>query len=112
MEESTLELGFLKGRFYGQVCVFLKKNFNNLIFDGCLHTFKVQALITVIIYICIILSCFSPLAIWLLPRDNHYGQWPRSGEIDLMETKGRDNVLVIGLLLVLLQKKKLLSESF
>lgn len=112
MEESTLELGFLKGRFYGQVCVFLKKKFNNLIFDGCLHTFKVQALITVIIYICIILSCFSPLAIWLLPRDNHYGQWPRSGEIDLMETKGTDNVLVIGLLLVLLQKKKLLSESF
>ncbi|XP_062622092.1 beta-1,3-glucan-binding protein-like [Saccostrea cucullata] len=27
-------------------------------------------------------------AIWLLPRDNHYGGWPRSGEIDLMETKG------------------------
>lgn len=27
-------------------------------------------------------------AIWLLPRDNHYGNWPRSGEIDLMETKG------------------------
>lgn len=27
-------------------------------------------------------------AIWMLPRDNHYGGWPRSGEIDLMESKG------------------------
>lgn len=36
---------------------------------------------------------FIPLAIWLLPRDNHYGNWPRSGEIDLMETKGMDTVL-------------------
>lgn len=36
---------------------------------------------------------YFPLAIWLLPRDNHYGNWPRSGEIDLMETKGMDIVL-------------------
>ncbi|XP_078332515.1 beta-1,3-glucan-binding protein-like [Crassostrea virginica] len=27
-------------------------------------------------------------AIWMLPRDNHYGGWPRSGEIDMMESKG------------------------
>lgn len=27
-------------------------------------------------------------AIWLLPRDNHYGGWPKSGEIDMMESKG------------------------
>ncbi|KAK3088787.1 hypothetical protein FSP39_023702 [Pinctada imbricata] len=27
-------------------------------------------------------------AIWLLPRDNHYGGWPRSGEIDIMESRG------------------------
>ena len=24
----------------------------------------------------------------MLPRDNHYGGWPRSGEIDMMESKG------------------------
>ncbi|XP_060553352.1 beta-1,3-glucan-binding protein-like [Ruditapes philippinarum] len=27
-------------------------------------------------------------AIWMLPRDSHYGQWPRSGEIDIMESRG------------------------
>ena len=27
-------------------------------------------------------------AIWFLPKDNHYGQWPASGEIDLMESRG------------------------
>ncbi|WP_028563676.1 glycoside hydrolase family 16 protein [Paenibacillus pinihumi] len=28
-------------------------------------------------------------AIWLLPQDSVYGTWPASGEIDIMETKGR-----------------------
>ncbi|WAR07073.1 BGBP-like protein [Mya arenaria] len=27
-------------------------------------------------------------AIWMLPQSSHYGQWPRSGEIDLMESRG------------------------
>ena len=27
-------------------------------------------------------------AIWMLPKDNAYGDWPRSGEIDIMETRG------------------------
>ena len=27
-------------------------------------------------------------ALWLLPRDNAYGMWPSSGEIDVMETRG------------------------
>ncbi|XP_052818189.1 beta-1,3-glucan-binding protein-like [Mya arenaria] len=27
-------------------------------------------------------------AIWMLPRSNYYGEWPRSGEIDLMESRG------------------------
>lgn len=27
-------------------------------------------------------------AIWMLPRDNVYGDWPRSGEIDIMESRG------------------------
>jgi hypothetical protein len=29
-------------------------------------------------------------AIWMLPRDNVYGQWPRSGEIDIMESRGNN----------------------
>ncbi|KIK60766.1 glycoside hydrolase family 16 protein [Collybiopsis luxurians FD-317 M1] len=29
-------------------------------------------------------------AIWMLPQDNTYGQWPLSGEIDLMEARGND----------------------
>ena len=27
-------------------------------------------------------------AIWMLPKDNVYGPWPRSGEIDIMESRG------------------------
>lgn len=27
-------------------------------------------------------------AIWMLPKDSVYGAWPRSGEIDIIETKG------------------------
>lgn len=44
------------------------------------------------------------LAIWLLPRDSHYGQWPRSGEIDLMETKGMDTVIAYVLSVVFNRK--------
>jgi hypothetical protein len=29
-------------------------------------------------------------AIWMLPKDNVYGPWPRSGEIDIMESRGND----------------------
>jgi beta-glucanase (GH16 family) len=29
-------------------------------------------------------------ALWMLPTDNHYGQWPASGEIDIMEHVGHD----------------------
>jgi beta-glucanase (GH16 family) len=29
-------------------------------------------------------------AIWLLPKDNAYGNWPASGEIDLVESRGND----------------------
>ena len=28
-------------------------------------------------------------AIWMMPADNHYGGWPKSGEIDIMEATGR-----------------------
>lgn len=33
-------------------------------------------------------------AFWMMPADSEYGGWPRSGEIDIMEIKGRipDNV--------------------
>ncbi|KAF9255429.1 concanavalin A-like lectin/glucanase [Marasmius fiardii PR-910] len=27
-------------------------------------------------------------AIWMLPQDNNYGQWPLSGEIDIIESRG------------------------
>ena len=29
-------------------------------------------------------------AIWMMPNDSHYGMWPRSGEIDIMEHVGYD----------------------
>ena len=28
-------------------------------------------------------------AIWLLPQHNEYGGWPVSGEIDIMESRGK-----------------------
>lgn len=27
-------------------------------------------------------------ALWMMPRDNQYGEWPASGEIDIMESRG------------------------
>lgn len=35
-------------------------------------------------------------AIWLLPRDNAYGTWPASGEIDLVESRGNRELLQNG----------------
>lgn len=35
-------------------------------------------------------------AIWMLPTENKYGGWPRSGEIDIMETVGYDRGNVHG----------------
>lgn len=32
-------------------------------------------------------------AIWFMPRWNHYGTWPNSGEIDLMESRGNLNLI-------------------
>jgi hypothetical protein len=29
-------------------------------------------------------------AIWMLPRDKKYGDWPRSGEIDIAESRGNN----------------------
>jgi hypothetical protein len=29
-------------------------------------------------------------AIWMLPKDNVYGPWPRSGEIDIMQSRGNN----------------------
>lgn len=31
-------------------------------------------------------------ALWLMPNDSKYGDWPTSGEIDLMEARGNDPV--------------------
>ena len=31
-------------------------------------------------------------AIWLLPKDDAYGDWPSSGEIDLLEARGNENL--------------------
>lgn len=35
--------------------------------------------------------CF--VAVWLLPTDNVYGEWPRSGEIDFIEGRGNTQYL-------------------
>ncbi|XP_012945133.1 beta-1,3-glucan-binding protein [Aplysia californica] len=35
-------------------------------------------------------------AIWMLPRDNKYGGWPRSGEIDIMESRGNAGPMGVG----------------
>ncbi|PSN52726.1 hypothetical protein C0J52_06148 [Blattella germanica] len=38
----------------------------------------------------------NSFTIWLLPRDNEYGTWPASGEIDLVESKGNRNLVQNG----------------
>jgi len=35
-------------------------------------------------------------AIWMLPQRNAYGQWPASGEIDIMESRGNDKLQANG----------------
>ena len=38
-------------------------------------------------------SCDLPVAIWMLPREEHYGMWPASGEIDIVESRGNLNYM-------------------
>jgi Glycosyl hydrolases family 16 len=33
-------------------------------------------------------------AVWLLPEDDAYGQWPASGEIDMLESRGNRYVCI------------------
>jgi hypothetical protein len=35
-------------------------------------------------------------AIWMMPKKSVYGTWPRSGEMDIMETRGNDGPLGVG----------------
>ena len=35
-------------------------------------------------------------AIWMLPRQLAYGQWPASGEIDIMESRGNRDYTMNG----------------
>jgi hypothetical protein len=35
-------------------------------------------------------------AIWMLPVDNKYGEWPKSGEIDIMEGRGNNHTYAQG----------------
>lgn len=37
-------------------------------------------------------------AIWMLPKDNAYGGWPTSGEVDVLESVGQSGTLVQGTL--------------
>jgi beta-glucanase (GH16 family) len=37
-------------------------------------------------------------AVWMMSRDENYGGWPTSGEIDILESKGQDTGLVQGAL--------------
>lgn len=35
-------------------------------------------------------------AIWMMPQSSRYGGWPRSGEIDILESRGNKNLYVNG----------------
>lgn len=37
-------------------------------------------------------------ALWMLPQEDHYGTWPASGEIDVMEARGQEPTKVLGTL--------------
>ena len=34
---------------------------------------------------------FPLIAIWMLPKEEHYGIWPSSGEIDIVEGRGNQD---------------------
>ncbi len=36
------------------------------------------------------------VAIWMLPKNEAYGPWPASGEIDIMESRGNENLFSLG----------------
>ena len=38
----------------------------------------------------------SDKAIWLMPTENMFGPWPRSGEIDMVEIRGNDDLVCNG----------------
>ena len=35
-------------------------------------------------------------AIWMLPAKHAYGQWPASGEIDIVESRGNADLMLEG----------------
>jgi beta-glucanase (GH16 family) len=35
-------------------------------------------------------------AIWMMPKNNQFGTWPSSGEIDIMESRGNRNLTLNG----------------
>ena len=37
----------------------------------------------------------SVSAIWMLPLRNAYGKWPASGEIDIVEARGRSTIHIV-----------------
>lgn len=38
------------------------------------------------------IETFTILAIWMLPKQEKYGLWPASGEIDIVESRGNSNL--------------------
>jgi beta-glucanase (GH16 family) len=47
------------------------------------------------LFLLLITVFYSP-GIWFLPKQNNYGIWPASGEIDLVESRGNKNLLQNG----------------
>ena len=71
---------------YGTVEVRAKMPRGDWIWPGLLDKSKLRVCD---VYTFIILP--FDIAIWLMPTDNYFGAWPRSGEIDLVEIKGNNN---------------------
>ena len=49
-----------------------------------------------LLFIIIILFYLLFTAIWMLPRYQDYGQWPASGEIDIVESRGNSGLMLNG----------------
>ena len=65
---------------YGTIEVRAKMPKGDWIWPGKFQSIKFQKMLT---------QCnFYELAIWMLPTDYVYGGWPRSGEIDIVESRG------------------------
>ena len=83
---------------YGTVVVRAKMPRGDWLWPGSADRFTrsfLASCVSIIDYLFV--SAFvSRTAVWLMPTDNAFGGWPRSGEIDMVELRGNNDLVCNG----------------